>query len=540
MDTSTVYVVFMIINFVLIGVTTFIWQLNKNFIKGLHLWPMALSTQQIAMILIVLSNYTDMPIVLETVFSSFFLLLSIVIFNNSFIEIAQLNIPWRINLVLLAVTTLILSFFLFVFDSMYIRILVYGFATIFYSLQGVYIFIKRQLKNRNNQFTIAIVAYSFLFFLYAGRMTYFIIVGTDAVNSEPMALMLAIGTLISNVLVALGLVYIINGIYIQQLIKKSEEHKSLIQKVTAQATIDELTGIYNRRHFNERVHKALVMANRYGHPLSLIVFDIDHFKRVNDKYGHDIGDEVLIQVSQFLKKTLRETDLYARWGGEEFIVMLHDTHGEAAKKVAEKLRVGIEQLHLGYDFSITASFGVAERYPGENYNGWFKNADQAVLQAKENGRNQVVFHVISDTLIDELKDIPWNSTYTSGIFKIDQEHAELFKALSNLYNSEDPDNFQASIANIIELTKVHFEHEEAIMTLVHYPGYEKHVKNHRELIDNTVRVIHDSDDPSQSKQVAYVIKELVIDHMLSMDMMFLKYVTHQEDIDLSTLNEALA
>ena len=122
----------------------------------------------------------------------------------------------------------------------------------------------------------------------------------------------------------------------------------------------------------------------------IIIADIDHFKSINDKYGHQVGDEALKDVANTLKNTLRSNDVIARWGGEEFVIMLKNATIKEAQKIAEKLRVNIEQTKVQNTINITSSFGLTKYYAKEDTNHTFKRADDALYEAKQSGRNKVI------------------------------------------------------------------------------------------------------------------------------------------------------
>lgn len=159
--------------------------------------------------------------------------------------------------------------------------------------------------------------------------------------------------------------------------------------LTKLATTDPLTGAFNRRHFEERAEVEVSLTLRHGAPLSLIIFDIDYFKKINDRFGHHGGDEVLVRLTELTLQNLRSSDVLARWGGEEFIILLPQCDAEEAQKVAEKLRLSIAEQVFGQVGNITCSFGVAEVSPGDLLDSWVNRADQALYQAKNSGRNTV-------------------------------------------------------------------------------------------------------------------------------------------------------
>lgn len=163
------------------------------------------------------------------------------------------------------------------------------------------------------------------------------------------------------------------------------------QKLAQQASTDGLTELKNHRAIHEALHSAVKMAERFGQPLSLIMFDIDHFKQFNDTYGHPAGDELLRQVGAVLQQSARAYDIPARYGGEEFAVILPNTDADEAVQVAERLRQQISAIQ-NPNAPITASFGVSTYRPGSTPAILLYEADSALYQAKQSGRNCVVLH----------------------------------------------------------------------------------------------------------------------------------------------------
>ena len=157
------------------------------------------------------------------------------------------------------------------------------------------------------------------------------------------------------------------------------------------STTDYLTGAYNRTKFMEYANYELERSKRYKSTFSILLMDLDLFKKLNDTYGHNFGDEVLKNIAYFIKNEIRETDLLARWGGEEFICLLPNTDVSDAYIVAEKIRNKIEQVTFAYDVKVTLSIGLCERdesdYTIELVN---EKADLALYRAKREGRNKVV------------------------------------------------------------------------------------------------------------------------------------------------------
>lgn len=165
--------------------------------------------------------------------------------------------------------------------------------------------------------------------------------------------------------------------------KKSEE---VLQKM---ATIDPLTSLLNRRRFSEFLEHEIERTKRYKTELSIIMFDIDHFKKINDTYGHKEGDNVLKLLGIRMKDIIRESDIIARWGGEEFMVLAVNTDMQNAQIIAEKFRTDIESQRFPNMTGFTVSAGVTQFEDGDNAASLIDRVDKALYQAKNSGRNQV-------------------------------------------------------------------------------------------------------------------------------------------------------
>ncbi|MCX6073759.1 MAG: diguanylate cyclase [Campylobacterales bacterium] len=161
------------------------------------------------------------------------------------------------------------------------------------------------------------------------------------------------------------------------------------QEMQRIATIDQLTGIYNRHKFEELFTLEAERSRRFSQPLSLIMIDIDHFKAVNDTYGHDVGDEVLKTLTDIVYENIRKIDIFARWGGEEFLVLSPSTDLENIQILAEKLRLAVENTLFPKVNHITISLGVSTFREDDTFSDLFKRVDQGLYYAKEQGRNQV-------------------------------------------------------------------------------------------------------------------------------------------------------
>jgi diguanylate cyclase (GGDEF)-like protein len=172
-----------------------------------------------------------------------------------------------------------------------------------------------------------------------------------------------------------------------QQLSATTQQRRLLER---EATTDALTALYNRRWLDQRLPRLVARHVRAAHPLSLLLVDIDHFKRFNDEFGHIVGDLVLSTVAQVVLQQVRPTDLAARYGGEELVVVLPETPLEGARVAAERLRLRIADTRAeGVSRSITVSIGAAQLAPGEDAISLINRADQKLYLAKSRGRDRV-------------------------------------------------------------------------------------------------------------------------------------------------------
>ena len=176
----------------------------------------------------------------------------------------------------------------------------------------------------------------------------------------------------------------------EELADRNRDLEAANHRIDELARTDALTGIPNRRHFEEMLDLEIVRSLREGAPLALLFLDLDHFKQVNDTFGHEAGDAVLVAAARSLRSRLRPYDMFARWGGEEFVVLLPGASRDIACEVAERLRAGLESLVVPpCERSVTGSFGAAVHLAGELAGDLVRRADEAAYRAKQGGRNRV-------------------------------------------------------------------------------------------------------------------------------------------------------
>lgn len=200
-----------------------------------------------------------------------------------------------------------------------------------------------------------------------------------------------------------GIIFFIAVIIISRIIYNTQFNQMskniILEEVNAKLNYisnhDPLTGLANRRSFETQLKQKLEIMNHNKKSSSLILIDIDHFKSINDKYGHPIGDIVLKEISDILLKSIKNSDLATRWGGEEFLILLFETPVDVAYELANKIRIEVEKKTIlidNFKINITVSIGIAQlkSYLLNNFNSSYTLADNALYRAKNNGRNQVV------------------------------------------------------------------------------------------------------------------------------------------------------
>jgi diguanylate cyclase (GGDEF)-like protein len=207
----------------------------------------------------------------------------------------------------------------------------------------------------------------------------------------PLANFMAVGVLVGLV-VQLGYTREMGRVVLQDAEQRAR-NAALVERLHELVIHDQLTGVYSRRYVFEQMEQLVSTWQRHGTCASIIMFDLDHFKRINDSYGHPTGDRALREVVRAASSQLRDGELLGRIGGEEFLVLLPMTDMAAAQQLAERLRQTLAQTSIvegTHSIFLPASFGIAELKSAENHSEWLHRVDAALYQAKERGRNTLV------------------------------------------------------------------------------------------------------------------------------------------------------
>jgi diguanylate cyclase (GGDEF)-like protein len=187
----------------------------------------------------------------------------------------------------------------------------------------------------------------------------------------------------------LALVLLVSGYWILKL-------NALNKELARLSITDKLTGLFNRIHLDQSLTEEVQRSSRSTQPFSIILLDIDHFKQINDDYGHPAGDAVLITIAELLRDNTRQIDVVGRWGGEEFLIICPQTDQAGARKLAEHLRQTIAHTAFPKARPVTASFGLTTYQLGDLVNEMITRADHALYAAKQAGRNRVASFIASE------------------------------------------------------------------------------------------------------------------------------------------------
>lgn len=315
----------------------------------------------------------------------------------------------------------------------------------------------------------------------------------------------------------------------------------LEEQLRSLSETDSLTGLWNRRHFGKIVEGEKERAHRYGHPISLLIFDIDHFKVINDTYGHSAGDAVLTELALVVCGCTRESDIVTRWGGEEFTILMPFASLDAANRVAEKIRRKVEGHRFPHGYKVTVSLGVAEwSLAAESFDTLLSRADEALYQAKHAGRNRAVCAqgggVASAGLPTlSVSRLVWRTHYLSGHSVIDQQHQALFEGAQKLVDeiadiflrplrSQDFERIRVSIDALLDDAVEHFDAEEKTLENLAWPGLSQHRAEHDQLKTQALalrqKVISQPSKETATEIIDFLTVEVVANHMLRSDRSF--------------------
>jgi len=333
------------------------------------------------------------------------------------------------------------------------------------------------------------------------------------------------------------------------------ERKQAEEKIEQLAFLDPLTNLPNRRLFQDRLKQAMALCKRTGKFGGLLFLDLDNFKRVNDSYGHDAGDLLLLETARRTLACVREVDTVARLGGDEFVVMLSQLMDDRsrsetlAREIGEKILNGLSAPYLltieqdgkiesRVEHQCTVSIGIALFGPREmDQNAILKRADVAMYLAKTAGRNTICFAPEAMVLTESEKKQPgnlaqlnWSSAYQSGHPQLDAQHQGLFATVNELLSALLANDSGGQVAKLIDQLMQdilqHFHDEEVLLTASAYPDSAAHIQLHQQLARRAVEMIDQfhADELDRGVLFAFFANEIVLQHILVADRAFFAYL----------------
>ncbi len=310
------------------------------------------------------------------------------------------------------------------------------------------------------------------------------------------------------------------------------KYKEIEENLMHLSNTDSLTGLKNRLFFDQAIKNEIERSNRFNQPFSTIMLDLDHFKRVNDTYGHPIGDEVLKQTAEILKKSIRKSDILARMGGEEFMIILTQTDSVTAFDIAENIRKTLEVSYHPIAGKVTASFGVAERNKGESAEDIYKHVDEALYLAKAGGRNRVVSYesMTNAQPFMAFAHLEWSSDLECSNIVIDEQHKQLFNIGNSLifmsFSKVNNEKIGEQLSKLLNHIADHFAYEEKVLLDAGYPDYMKHIQLHQQLLEKAVKIkkIYEDGMLKPSEIFSFLLDNVVVGHLMEDDTKYFSYL----------------
>lgn len=304
--------------------------------------------------------------------------------------------------------------------------------------------------------------------------------------------------------------------------------RTRLEELERASMTDSLTGAWNRRYLDAAMAAEIERMERQGQPLAAVLYDIDHFKRVNDVLGHAVGDAALREFVALLGSQRRASDLLCRWGGEEFLVLMPGTDIEEAVAAAERARAAVESRGFGCG-RLTVSAGVAELARSERARSFFERLDRLLYRAKREGRNRVASDPVTAAASlgrarSGFLHLAWRRAYACGNACIDAEHRELFDLANHLVavtlaGRSDAPAVGAALEAILAAAARHFANEEEILEGAGYSGLARHRQAHAALLARAeaLRAAVARGEATFGALVEFIALDLVARHLLNAD-----------------------
>ena len=297
---------------------------------------------------------------------------------------------------------------------------------------------------------------------------------------------------------------------------------------------DKLTNLYNRYYLYDSIGKLMENADRYDEPIAFSLLDLDHFKLVNDKWGHLVGDDVLKMTAEIMANEIRETDILVRFGGEEFLIVMPHTDPDGAYIVAEKIRVKMENYRFPIAGRVTVSMGIANRIKAESFRHCYYRVDKALYEAKDSGRNCIVVSKKENEAELSILRIDWEKRWESGNTLIDDQHKEMLQIGNQLINlcieGTATKEIQDKLVLLINQIVKHFEMEEIILKDINYAEYGIHREIHEQLLKKVTNLkkLYILGEVMPSAFYSFIMDDVLIGHMEEEDAKYFDCLAKEE------------
>lgn len=388
---QTIMLSYLLSNLLITVVMVVVWVQNRKRFKGTSHWLIDYVLQTIGIFLIILRG--RIPDFVSMVIANVLIQAGLIFFLTGLQRFIERKSEYFKNFILLVIFFFIYSYFAVVHPVFKARIITISIMIIIIISQSLYLLLYQTEKDKKIIYRSTEIGCVFLLLLYFFRIaaTFFAYQdGNDFFTAGRIESIIMMMSQMLGIMMTFSLVLMINMRLFHDLQQYAEEKELMVHELRRLANTDGLTGVYNRAKIEQILTIEVLRSKRYKHPLSIIMADIDHFKTVNDTYGHTVGDMVLSGIAAFMKQIVRGVDMVGRWGGEEFLIVCPETTADGARKLAEKLRKKIEKHYFKGVGIKTVSMGVAQIGADDWDDDIIKRADRNLYKAKRGGRNKVV------------------------------------------------------------------------------------------------------------------------------------------------------
>ncbi len=305
--------------------------------------------------------------------------------------------------------------------------------------------------------------------------------------------------------------------------------KSKSQTMEELAMLDPLTKLSNRNRLETDMQYYIEVGNRTGIDTSLLMIDLDHFKEINDVYGHDVGDKVLTSAAEVITSLLRSDDRVYRWGGDEFLILASHTDLSGASHLAQRIIDQLTKVNFIENKTMTASIGCAQHFRNENKEDWFKRVDLALYKAKQAGRNRFEAWPNTEKLPLTITRLVWNDSLNSGIDNLDFQHKALLNLSNELYerliSSDSVANLDYILDQVLVELREHFIYESRLMKEKDYPAADNHAKIHNKLLNDydQLRLHLKTGETNLSSFFNFITVKIIAEHITKEDTKFFEF-----------------